>query len=462
MRLQKGYEPPSQPLKHIKYEPAGMLSKALQKLSEQALEALRQPNAQHLCQPALMRRLIPAIQQFNYDAGQVSFVVEPRYVERNEWKLADQYRFINREIKILSSYTYCAEAITKAHNIKREHLEPRLTRYLQVLLSTYFYEQDKSLIAPLCQTFLQDLEGVPPRWVLKGAIRGVALEAQRFRFGKYVLRQPVAADLEVEHGIEDAAPHPLCATPPSAILEFTTCAPDHYAVRQEYATILTLLRLFRVGSVRSVALLSTPHSVIQTRGSLYSIGPAPTPYIYPLVNSDQGLLSRFIEHHISCGTALDSIVGTDSKTALICLAYKTYTLAVLGQGSGESQLLLALACLEALLLRAKERADARRRLLLTRRLSNLLSGCGLTPQSLPGLLQHAYAIRTAHRHLFEPTGMETISTAQPAQELLNYARITLIALLQAQHDASTEAILGILDDGSRSIQRLLKSTAIPL
>lgn len=439
-----------------------MLSKTLRKLSEQAIEALKQPDAEHLSRPVLVRRLRPVVQQFAYHAGEVSFVLEPRYIKRKEWSLTDQYRFINQDIKTLSSYTYCSEAMANSFNINREHLEPRLTRYLQVLLSSYLSDQDKSIVAPLSQMFLRDLAGEPVHWAIKGAIRGVAMDADQCRFGKYLLRRPVADDFEVEQGIEDVEPHPLHATPPSAVLEFETDAPDHHAVRQEYAGILNLLRLFRVGSIRSVALTSVPHSVIQTAGVLYSAGPAPTPYVYTMGRADQARLSRFLEHHLSCATRLETIRDTDNKHAIVCLAYKTYTLAVLGQGTAESHVLLALACLEALLLGAQERMGAGRAMLLAKRLGNLLRGCDARPEPVTSLLQQAYDIRIARCHLHQSNDAERQSLISLARSILNYARTTLIAFLRTPDRTSLEDIIEMLDGPSRSTQRLFRGTDRPL
>nr|MBS0019398.1 hypothetical protein [Gammaproteobacteria bacterium] len=441
-----------------------MLSKALQKLSEQALEALKQHHTQRSYRPVPARGQHVGVPQLKSEAREASLVPKTPYGEHKEWGLTDQYRFINQEIKTLSSYAYCSGTIARSFKISREHVEPRLTRYLQVLLSTYFHGQDPSIVAPLSQTFLQDLKGEPIHWVIKGAIRGVALENNPCRFGKYLLRRPVTGDFEVAQGVQGTAPHPLRANPPSAILEFATHALDHYVVRQEYAGILNLLRLFRVGSVRSVALLSTPHSIIQTAGVLYSAGPAPTPYVYTLRDADQAGLACFLEHHLSCATRLDNIGDTGGKDALalICLAYKTYTLALLGPGGARSQLLLALACLEALLLRAQERNAVDGAPLLHRRLSNLLCGCGAAPHSAASSLQQAYDIRTAHRHLLESTEVEAQSLIPLAQAMLNAARITLMAFLHAAECTTPEAIIATLDDGSRSVQRLLKGADIPL
>lgn len=438
-----------------------MLAKVLRKLSEQALEALKHPENQRFCRPVLVRRLRPYVRQFKYEEGAISFVAEPRYVERKEWSLTDQYRFINQVIKKLSSYTYCSEAMAKALNISRAHLEPRLARYLQVLLSNYFQQQDNGIVTALSQMFLRDLSGEPTHWAIRGAIRGVALETHQCRFGKYLLRRPVAKDFELEQGIDDAAPHPLRANPPSAILEFRTRASDHYAVRQEYAGILNLLRLFRVGSVRSVALVSTPQSVIQTAGVLYAAGPAPTPYAYTLGDADQAVLGRFLEHHQACATGLDTIRNTEGARTLICLAYNTYTIALLGQGHTKPQLLLALACLEALLLRVEERTEVGC-LLLGRRLSRLLRDCGLAPEPVVGLLQQAYDIRNAGRHLLPAANLESRSLTWLARSLLNYARITLITFLRTADSTSTETIIKILDDENRSIRHFLQGTGIPL
>jgi hypothetical protein len=438
-----------------------MLSTTLRKLSEQALKALNQPNTQRFCRPELVQRLRPVVRRFKYDTGVASFTLEPRYVERKEWGLTDQYRFINQEIKALSSYTYCSEAIVRSFNISPESLEPRLTRYLQVLLSNYFLEQDKSVVGPLSRTFLNDLEGGPIHWRIKGAIRGVVLDANQCQFGKYLLRRPVAGDFEVEQRAEDAAPHPLHASPPSAVLEFETSAPDHYAVRQEYAGILNLLRVFRLGSVRSVALGSIPHSVVQTAGVLYSAGPARTPYIYTLGDADQAVLDRFLEHHLSCVTRLNSVGEAEGKT-LNCLAHKIYTLAVLGQEHPASQLLSALACLEALLLRREERADANCAHRLGRRLSNLLRDCAEMPEPVTGLLQQAYGIRNTYGQLLEATEVERRSLTSVARSILDYARITLVAFLRAADRTSTEALIERLDGGNRSTPHLPKGTDIPL
>lgn len=439
-----------------------MSSTALHKLSEQALQVLKQHVRQPLFRSVLVRRLRSTVQRLEYDQGHISLVLKPQFVERWEWPLTDQYRFVNQAIKPLSSYAYCQAALAKSFGIGREHIEPRLTRYLQVLVATYFDEQDNSIVTPLCQRFMQDLEGVPIRWVIKGAIRGVTLETEQFRFGKYLLRRPVAEDFEVEQAVEDGAAHPLHVYPPSAFLEFETRAPDHHGVRREYSGVLNLLRLFRIGSIRSVALVSRPDSVIQAAGALYSVGSAPAPHGYSLKEADQATLGRFLDNHLSCVARLDTTENSDAEHAFLCLAYKTYTLALLDPGHAESGLLLALACLEGLLLRHRERSEVGAARPLGRRLKTLLRACRALPDSVEGSLQQAYDVRRVYGCSPAPGDVAPRSLTRLSRTVLNYVRIALVALAHTAHSVTHDRFIEILDGGSGAAKRLLKDTDVPL
>ncbi|MGF1614390.1 MAG: hypothetical protein ACFCVA_10895 [Gammaproteobacteria bacterium] len=439
-----------------------MLSTALHKLSEQALQVLKQHVRQPLFRTMLVRRSRPTVQRLEYDRGHISLVLKPHFVERSEWPLTDQYRFVNQAIKPLSSYSYCLATLEKSFGIGREHIEPRLTRYLQVLVATYFDEQDNSIVTPFCQRFLQDLEGVPIRWVIKGAIRGVILETEQFRFGKYLLRRPVAEDFEVEQAVEDGAAHPLQVYPPSAFLEFETRAPDHHGVRREYSGILNLLRLFRIGSIRSVALVSKPDSIIQSPGTLYSFGAAPAPYGYSLRAADQTPLGRFLENHLFCVARLDTAEDIDAEHAFLCLAYKTYTLALLDHGHAESGLLLALACLEGLLLRHRERSEVGAARPLGRRLKSLLLACGALPDSVEGSLQQAYDVRKVRGRSPAPGDVAPRSLTRLSRTVLNYVRIALVAFAHTADSVTHDRFIEILDGGSGAAKRLLKNTDVPL
>lgn len=437
-----------------------MVSKALQKLSEHALEALRQRSPQGAGQVRRMPWRRPMVEQFNYTGGEVSFSLKPRSIEREEWPLADQYRFVTQALKPLSSFAHCSEALARSLHLPREHVEPRLARYLQVLVSAYRETQDPSVLPTLSQQFLRELAGEPVHWTVQGALRGVVLEADQCQFGIYRLRRPVAGDFEVEQAVDDVGPHPLLAHPPSAFLEFEMSAHDHFEVRQRYARVLNLLRLYRLGSVGSSALRSTPRAVLHSGGALYCVAPPPTPYVYRLADADQGPLMRFVERHSAGPGALQLTGNAAAPPQNIEPALTAYTRALFSPGI-ESQVIWGLACLEALLLRPAEHTEANHRL-LGRRVNALLGACGQPFDRACTALQEAYAARNVARHALEP-----VETARPGavgghRSLLESARLALIVCSQVGAPAAgTERLLYALEDPTGQLTRLLNGIELP-
>lgn len=448
-----------------------MLSKALQKLSEQALEAFKRYRVAGKCGLTRVPTRRAVIEHFGYDRGAVSFACESQNLERQVWALTDQYRFVHQVLKALSSFRHCAEAIARSFHIDYQYAEPRLGRYLQVLVSKYFHEQEQLNVEALGQTFLHDLAGEAVSWSISGALQGVALEGAHNTIGTYRLRQPVPGDFEVEQTIDEGAvaavSHPLLAQPPSAFLEFETTARDHHEVRRQYERLVDLLRLFRLGSVRSVALTSKPHSVLQVGGTLYPIASERAAYAYAFTTADQAPLARFIDRTLPCLEQLDSLKRSETARPSLCLAYASYKQALLGQGPLESQAVRALAGLEALFLKPSERDQAYQR--FSRRMRTLLGAYGKEPDQVSRALQEAYAIRSAERSAPAPTEAERDERAQPVQSILDWLRIALIVFLQLAEDVGRDTLIDDLESaahtrgaGSRLTKWLQAQTEVPL
>lgn len=435
-----------------------MTAKALQKLSEHALEALKHRSRQgrgNTQREAHSRH----VERLTNDCGKVTFDFKPRLMESEAWGLADQYRFVTEALKPLSSFSHCAEVLARSLRMPREHVESRLARYLQVLVSAPGYKQDRRAVRSLSQQFLRELQGEPVPWAIEGALRGIVLETDQCQFGYYRLRRPVAGDFELEQGVDDERHNPLLTHPPSALLEFETCARDHFEVRQTYARVLNLLCLYRLGSVGSIALVSTPRAVLQIAGTVYNIAPVQTPYAYPIGKADQGPLTQFVERHLAGPTPLDFSEQAASVPRTLCRAFNGYTRALFSEALA-TQVIFSLGALEELLLQPTERSAAGSRL-LGQRLNMLLEACGHPLARPTTILEQASAMRHALHRGLEAVDTELSSPVEVARSVLEYARLVLIVFSQLGTTVDTAALLPALEGGTRQLRRFLNGIELP-
>lgn len=427
--------------------------KPLHKLSQQALQAFKiycQDQGQQVVVSTLKIR--PAIESFEYRNGCVSYHWRKSYVARQEWPLADQFRFIQRVLKPLSSYQHCLGILANFLHSRYEQAEPRLIRYLQVLLERYFDAKEQPNIEELCEIFVHDLTGDYVRWTVRGAIRGIALETEQCVFGKYHLRRPVAQDFAIEQSLDDAASetvrHPFITHPPSAFLEFETQAIDHTTLRKEYEYVEDLLRLFRLGSVTSVALMSMPESVIHTGGAFYPVLQKQATYVYHLKASDQRPLETFIECNRTHLKRVAAAKSQEECAQAICLAHQNFKRAVLNHSSIPLQIMCAVTALQSLFLTAtdRERVGAR----LGQRIGTLMACYGRGFEEVCREVEEGWIIRNASRHQFEQGAIEEPGLPFLAQNLIDYARLSLLIFIQFSESWHCKSLIEQLDRAQRS------------
>lgn len=426
--------------------------KSLQKLSEQALQAFKlyQDHGQQVVVCSLKAR--PVIENFEYRNGLVSYQWREGYVERQEWPLVDQFRFVQRALKPLSSYQHCLDTLARFLHSEYERAEPRLIRYLQTLLASYFDAREQPNIEALCETFMRDLTGEYIRWTVRGAIRGIALETEQCVFGKYILRRPVAQDFAIEQSLDEVAHntgrHPLIIHPPSAFLEFDTYAGDHPSVRKEYEYLEDLLRLFRLGSVTSVALMSMPDSIIHTGGVLYPVVQKQAAYVYSLKASDPQPLARFIEGTLKHLKRVAAVKTRDKQTQAICSAHQSFKQAVVNNSSIPSQILWSVKALQSLFLTATDRDQVRDR--LTQRVGTLMACYGKRSEKVCHEMEEGSIIRTAPFHQLAQDATQKPRLSSLAQELIDYARLSLVVFIQLSESVNTLSLIEALDQAERS------------
>ncbi len=103
-----------------------MLAKSLQQFSEECIKSLEKHEADGKRIKAKVLKVRPVFEQFNYNEGNISHTRSIEYVEREEWHIADQFKFIQGVIKGLESYNNCLIEIAPLTTLKRRLLTTNL------------------------------------------------------------------------------------------------------------------------------------------------------------------------------------------------------------------------------------------------------------------------------------------------------------------------------------------------
>jgi len=395
------------------------------------------------------------VTEFEYgDLGSIRHSTSFHYINKPEWHWKHQHSFIEETINNSDEFKECLPFVTAEANVQAGQAQFWLSRFVQILVSRASKEiTDEDLIETLT-TFVADLHSAPMNIDVIAWIDGLWLSTPRISISEVVLRRPEPKDLETERNLELLVypEHRLMFGTPPAIAAFSVRGASAQDAQRGVGSLMSALRLYRLGSVRATEYSLRPKSIYRfggTFGGSFNLG---SPYKYELGVVDEEQLTEFIRQiRTVVPNEYDSPIAATSPANV---AFRRYTDAVLGRGDAQERITSGITCLEALFLKSKERAELSYR--LSQRVAALLRLIGLNALSVQGQVHQAYDIRSTYIHGGALDTDKTQSAEELCRRVLDYARMAVVIFLQLSEKTDKNEIINRLDDGCLDEQKLEK------
>ncbi|MFW9804419.1 MAG: hypothetical protein ACFFFC_17305 [Candidatus Thorarchaeota archaeon] len=355
-------------------------------------------------------------------------------------------RYIRRQLLGGAGFDSCVHSLMKEFNLSRETSVNYLERFIGKLLDWVPSKLDNAFIAEQIALFVSELNNNPVEWRVEAWLEGIVIEPEKLELDDgMILRRLTEEELKSVKSFVSIYPDiSISPKAPSCALEFKKKAKSTEEVQPGINRLLNTLRLFQLGSIGAVRIRYSPQSIIRPRLSTggMSFG---KPYKYQLREMDKNQLHEFIELFPPIFEQLENI---ESKKTHLRVAVQRYNDALLHSEAIEQRITLAITCLEALLLKTREREGLSRR--LAQRLALLLELAGFDVNRVFESTLRAYNIRSDYIHGGEIDDQDLEKAPELCKEMLNFARVALQMLLQRLEEDKVKIIefmdKALLDD----------------
>ncbi len=392
------------------------------------------------------------VTKWEYGEKGVNISATSEYVARDSWDMAPIR--IRDLVSERQEYRTVLKALTEVAGPEGDP-RPKLDLFVRVVARLCLLEAGcrRSRLETVVKRFMADLQGEPQRCAVTVGVEGLLVFSQPVCFRaspmKVALRKSTPADVEVEMPVAPVGVQ-LMQTP-TAVLELKLRVRRFIDLQVVLEKVATILRLFRVASVRFPRF--TPHSESVTeffptgtvsygarsaaieKGKLYEDDAVRLPAFWRKMQD--AIPPSFYDFHVQ-------------KADSISIAYQRYNDALFRNGLLERRVANAVMGLEALFLRGSERQDLSYRLRM--RAARLLALLGHTGSQVSDTIHKAYGVRStfvhgshidekAKRRLEEePDGATGF-----AKRVLNYLRLSIVCTLLM--GISKEDLIENLDAG---------------
>ena len=417
-------------------------SRTLYELANQVLRQLKESRDKKEMVPVKYPYLQAKISDFKYEKGSQSYTTsfEPFFNER--WDDRKRFDFANK-IKQIEEYKEAVKTIAENYNQSEAQSGFWLDRFVHRIMDESLHDIDEKDIVELVTLFISDLEHTPIQWNPIVWLDGIQMETDLVEINKYLkIKRPEPSDLEYEirYDITPIMRPDLGPGVPSAIMLFHHRAKDQLEMHYKIETIISTLKLFRVGSVLAQRIQWNPVSMLALGGTGQNLKQS-TPFKYEL-NKDNGQKLRDF-FKIMEPMIFDRIIQKKNKEEnFITIAFTRYNNA-LEESMPESRLTYGTMCLEALYLRDERQELARK---LSQRVASALSFFGYNPLKVYNDVKSSYNIRSIFVHGSKIEREKRSDLARLEKEMMDYARISLIIFLQLQDNLEKNDLLTKLDN----------------
>lgn len=439
----------------MEYESDNALATRLWRLGQYVRERVTQAKSSGAIVEVSTTYVKAEVTEFHYgDLGNIGYSTSFHNVNKPEWHWRHQHSFIQETINSSEQFKECLPLVAAEANVHSGQAEFWLSRFVQLLVSRSAKGiNDEALIEALT-TFVADLHNAPMHIDVLAWVDGLWLSAPRLLISDIVLRRPEATDLETERRLEFLVypDHRWAFGTPPAVTEFQVRGTSGQDAQRAVGSLMSCLRLYRLGSVRETEYSLRPHSIYRFGGTFGSPHVFGSSYKYELAAADEKQLTEFVGRMRAL--VPNEYGAPETAASPVNIAFRRYTDAVLGRGDVQERITSGITCLEALFLKAKERAELSHRLSL--RVAALLKLIGLDALAIQGHVHQAYEIRSTYIHGGTLDTEKTQNAEELCRRVLDYARIAVIIFLQLREQMEKSEIINRLDDGCLEDRKLEK------
>lgn len=389
----------------------------------------------------------PKVDNFVFKEGSSSYTTSFTYVQKKEWHWKDQHDFIQKVIKQFPTYSDCVAEISKRSKVPNKQAEFWLSSFVQILVNKAVDPLTDEFLVDQVTTFISDLNNSPIDWEIKIWLDGIWLEEAQYKLGsEIILRQPNPSDLEVERPFNILPDYHYFSSPQigSSFLEFVFRCKSDREVQIETELILDVLRLFRLGSVVKLACEIFPKSFLHMHTTYNPGRHYATPFKYAFRSADVDILESLVKKIKPILPHDPALTESIASVHSISIAFQRYKDALLQHVAIESRITSAITCLEALYLKAEERAELVHR--LGQRASALLRLVGFVPLEVYNNISQAYDIRSTYIHGSQIDKGRQQSANKLCKTILEYARVSLLVFFQLKETMEKENFINKLDN----------------
>lgn len=385
------------------------------------------------------------VERFRYgEDGGIEISGSFPIISKEEWNISDISKLIENT-KNLPSFNNClkyiAEKYFSQHPNSRAQAEWVITRFIQRIIVDYLDGKlniKKDLDRHIAM-FINELEGNPIEWEIKVWLEGIWMKVDEVKIEKgVIIRRPKGSDFEYENVL--SMPPGGIHKYPSAILEIRKRIKLQPFIYPELEKIITVLQLYKVGSVYTTRIYWRPKAFLQVGGTTMPMHSWVSIYKYPLEGADTKKLPQFIME-IKHKLPIEKETGRPISTTPLGIAILRYQDAILKPEATENKIAYAVMGLEALYL-TEEKEELSHR--LAQRVAKLLSFFEEEPIKVYRTVKKAYNIRSRFVHGSSLQNKKPQEVKEILDSIIEYLRRSIITFIQLQE--KKEKLLSLVDN----------------
>jgi hypothetical protein len=412
----------------------------LSQLIETTLNIIKTEKINEKIKPDIQKVLRLKVRDFRYDDNGPHFSKGGTEVERFNFYTPPE---LSAKLEKTESYNQTL-VFLKTATINPGREEIFLKQFIHRILSAYF---EKGILSEYDienneRKLLDDILFRGNNWHANVALVGIILHSDDFEISPGIrIRKSSKEDFEEDIQLLHMKSWSN-RTSPTAFLEISISGERNSTEMTEFVEkTVTLLRLFRVGSVRSVS-IDLEYPILDLSkgigsGSVISGNQNRASYNYIVRNEDIERLRKFWNSISSA--AKDNFFKEDSNS-FISIANSHYSESLLEHGILEKQIAHAIMGLEALFFKpVSEHQELQYRLAI--RISKVLGILSFNPIQVKTAIKDAYSIRSSYAHggHMSDKDRKKIATKYRGDvknllhQILDYLRISIIVSMTIKH-----------------------------
>ncbi|MBI4294880.1 MAG: hypothetical protein HY669_01785 [Chloroflexi bacterium] len=367
------------------------------------------------------------------------------------------FDFMEERIKSLPEFQQLGQSIATRYKKNINKLAEgcnevsQVTFWLETFVQRLLHEKlegklsDDSLME-YASLFKSELELSPLEHMLVSYLDGIFLESDYIRINDNVLiRKTRKDDLEYTTELFIDNPRPLFMGIPSSILETHTYAIDQKDCHEIVNRILDSLRLYKLGSVYRLELVSIRGTIIWPGGSVRSWGHEnySSNRKYTVKEPEVDSFIKFV-NVIAEKLAFNK---EEKEYRTLSISIERYRSALLESVDIDRKLMTAVMGLESIFTLERDRGENAFKLGI--RVAKLLGSLGLDSQRIRKVTEDAYSYRNKVVHGSYITPEERKKMNNLLTQVLNYLRVSVVIFLLNQ-ETGKDKMIDIIDQSTIS------------